>query len=115
MPLLGREQTFALGNCHDLLAKLDRELDRYRGVTGRDESEPQALLDLVDRLKDNAFNAAVTAWHLCDWVFEDMTPEQRQKLGFNALSDLQAHVRTNCRALYLCRYVATASKHWGSP
>lgn len=69
MPLLSRHQTFALESCRDLLEKLDRELDRYREVAGRDEEDATALLDLVDRLKDSAFNAAVTAWHLCDWVF----------------------------------------------
>jgi hypothetical protein len=45
-------------------------------------------------------------------VFNDMTPEQRQRLGFTSLSDLQKHVRETCRALYLCRQAATASKHW---
>jgi hypothetical protein len=113
MALPGREQTFAFANCRELLEKLDRELDRYREVVGRDElSEPDALLRLVDQLKDSAFNASVTAWHLCDWVFNDMTPEQRQKLNFAKLVDLQEHARTRCRALHLCRQAATASKHW---
>jgi hypothetical protein len=112
MPLLSRHQTFALESCRDLLEKLHRELDRYREVTGRDEEDATALLDLVDRLKDSAFNAAVTAWHLGDWVFNDMTPEQREAFGFTKVRDLQDYVRGKCRALHLCRYAATASKHW---
>jgi len=112
MPLPSREQTFAFADCRELLEKLDREIDRYREVAGRDGLERDALVKLVDQLKDSAFNASVTAWHLCDWVFNDMTPDQRQKLGFKKLSDLQDHVRNNCRALYLCRQAATASKHW---
>ena len=112
MPLPSRDQTFAFEDCRELLRKLEREIDRYLEVVGRDEQEPEALLKLVDQLRDSAFNAAVTAWHLCDWVFNDMTPEQRQRLGFTSLSDLQKHVRETCRALYLCRQAATASKHW---
>ncbi|MCP3460597.1 hypothetical protein [Bradyrhizobium sp. CCGUVB23] len=112
MALPSRAQTFAFENCRDLLDKLEREIDRYQKVDGRDEDEPEALLALVDQLKDSAFNAAVTAWQLCDWVFNDMTPEQRQKLKISSLGDLQTHARDNCRALYLCRHAATASKHW---
>jgi hypothetical protein len=78
MALPSRDQTFAFADCRELLNKLEREIDRYREVVGRDENEPEALMKLVDQLKDSAFNAAVTAWHLCDWVFNDMTLEQRQ-------------------------------------
>ena len=68
--------------------------------------------NVVEELKDIAFNASVTAWQLGDWVFNDMTVEQRQRLGFNDSNALLEHARTNCRALYLCRHAATASKHW---
>jgi hypothetical protein len=95
-----------------LLDKLSREIDRYREVAGRDELDPEAHLKLVDQLKDSAFNASVTAWQLCDWVFKDMAPDQRQKLNFEKVIDLQNHARRNCRALHLCRQAATASKHW---
>ncbi|MET4481622.1 hypothetical protein [Bradyrhizobium sp. F1.13.3] len=94
-----------------MLDKLHRELDRYREVAGRDEEDLAAMVELVDQLKDSAFNAAVTAWHLGDWVFKDMTADQRKALGVRSLGDLQAHGREKCRALYLCRYAATASKH----
>src|SRR5204863_5729529 len=107
-----RDQTFAYENCRDLVQKLDREIDRYREVAGSDLHEPgDALLKLVDQLKDNAFNASVTAWQLCDWVFNDLPIEQRRKLGFKELVDLQNHVTKQCRALHLCRQAATASKH----
>jgi hypothetical protein len=26
-------------------------------------------------LADHAFNVVVTAWHMCDWVFADLTPQ----------------------------------------
>lgn len=113
MALPSREQTFAFENCRELVQKLSREIDRYREVAGSDEEDDwDALIRVVDQLKDSAFNAAVTAWHLCDWVFNDMTAEQRAKFGFKKLGDLQNHARQNCRALHLCRQAATASKHW---
>jgi hypothetical protein len=40
-----------------------------------------------------------------------MNDEQREKLGIRRLDELQAEAR-RCRALYICRQVATASKHW---
>jgi hypothetical protein len=105
MALPGRDQTFAYENCRDLLEKLDRELDRYRSIVGGEDAD-------VDALKDLAFNASVTAWHLADWVFNDLTDMQRKSLKVRNLSGLQAYARTKCRALHLCRYAATASKHW---
>jgi hypothetical protein len=105
MPLPSRQQTFAYESCRDLLEKLRREIVRYRSIVRRDDAN-------VEELKDIAFNASVTAWHLGDWVFNDLTAEQRERFGFKDTGDLQKHVCTNCRALYLCRYAATASKHW---
>src|SRR5262245_22594136 len=83
-----------------MLRKLDREIDRFQNA---DNS--------VETMIDAAFNAAVTAWHLCDWVFADLTKAQRDRLQIKSLGQLQEHART-CRALYLCQYAATASKHW---
>jgi hypothetical protein len=59
MPLPGRDKTFALENCRDLLNKLEREIDRLSAARDRDD---------LTTMIDTAFNAAVTAWHLCDWV-----------------------------------------------
>src|SRR5262245_38714116 len=103
MPLPNRQQTF-FECCRDLLQKLQREIDRYRSVVGGDGH--------AEELKDIAFNASVTAWYLGDWAFNDMTAEQRKRLGFKDARALQDHARTSCRALHLCRHVATASKHW---
>jgi hypothetical protein len=65
MALPSRDQTFAYENCRDLLEKLDREIERYRDVAGTELGEMgERLLRLVDQLKDSAFNASVTAWHI---------------------------------------------------
>jgi hypothetical protein len=100
MAIPGRDKTFALENCRAVLRKLEREIERF----GKDHADIEARID-------HAFNAVVTAWHLCDWVFADMTDEQKSNLQIASLPDLQARAR-ECRALRLCRQAATASKHW---
>jgi hypothetical protein len=54
MALPGRDKTFALENCRDLLRKLEREIERF--TAARDDVEGRI---------DHAFNIVVTAWHLC--------------------------------------------------
>jgi hypothetical protein len=103
MALPSREKTFAFENCRDVLEKLHREVDQYAAAYNADD---------IEAMRDLAFNASVTAWQLCDWVFGDMTPAQRDSLKIQKLQDLQEYARANCRALYLCRQSATASKHW---
>jgi hypothetical protein len=102
MALPGREKTFALENCRDLHRKLEREIKRFGDA---DPDDVEARIDL-------AFNIVVTAWHLCDWVFADLTPAQKSSLQITSLSALQDIARVQCRALHLCRQVAVASKHW---
>jgi|GEM_PF-1910041 hypothetical protein len=100
MALPGKDKTFALDNCRDLLRKLEREIKRF----GQDRTDIEARID-------HAFNAVVTVWHLSDWVFADMTEEQKLKLQIFSLPELKAHA-LQCRAIRLCRQAATASKHW---
>jgi hypothetical protein len=101
MALPGRDKTFAFESCRDMLDKLEREIDRYARVDGKD----------VEAMKDLAFNIAVTAWHLCDWAYMDLKPEQRDSLHIHSLGEMHERAFT-CRALYVFRQVATASKHW---
>jgi hypothetical protein len=66
-----------------------------------------------------AFNCAVTAWHLSDWTWQASTSEQRAFIlscidtdaNKNDFGKLQAYLRDNSRALYICRQIATGSKH----
>ena len=62
-------------------------------------------------LQYGCYNAAVTAWHLADWVYADATVEQRAVLNIKTLGDLQEKARSQCRELYLCYFLANASKH----
>jgi hypothetical protein len=77
--------------------KLDWETDLYRRER-----------DLQPKLW-RAFNVAVTAWHMSDWVFIE-----RRDAGVlsGQVQDFQIDVQARCRALRLCKHVATASKHY---
>jgi hypothetical protein len=111
MPLPGQPQTFAFPNCRGLLSKLEREIDRYSEAR-RAASALSAPVKEVDDMRDAAFNAAITAWHLCDWVYEDLTEEQCDKLDIKSLRALRERAIAECPALKICRLAATASKHW---
>jgi len=101
MAIPARPQTFGMETCRDVIEKLRWEIEQLRSASPHD-AESQIHI---------CYNAAVTAWQIADWVFLDMTEDQRNKLCLRSLSDLQAYVREQCRAIYLCRHLATASKH----
>lgn len=101
MPLPGVPQTFGLENCRDVLRKLKWEIEGLR----------TEATDTPDPLMFRAFNAAVTTWHLTDWVWEGATDAQHAAIPAVSKVDLQNFARQQCRAIHLCRQVATASKH----
>jgi hypothetical protein len=94
-------QTFGFENCVDLYWKLYWEIACLQHVS------PHNIIDM----KCFALNAAITAWHLTEWVFIDMTPVQRERHRIRSLIEFQNFARKHCRALHLCRQIATASKH----
>lgn len=102
MSLPARRQTFALEGCQDVHNKLEWEIDGLKAALGT--AEP-------DELAYRAFNCAVTAWQLTDWVWGDLSPEHKAELGFTKLYEFQGYCREQCRGLHLCRHIATASKH----
>ena len=79
----------------------------------------------IDQVRDDevgayhAFNAAVTAWHICDWVWETAPLELRARFQHDSPEPsaqgvrlLQALVCDQCRELYICRQLATGAKHF---
>jgi hypothetical protein len=93
------QKSFALRNSRDVLEKLRWELHNLFCRQRHD----------IVVCQYHAFNCAVTAWHVTDWLWQDISPELRGQLkGFG---DFQDFVRKDSRALYLCYQVATGSKH----
>ncbi|WP_441268107.1 hypothetical protein AB7G19_22405 [Bradyrhizobium sp. 215_C5_N1_1] len=92
----------------DLLAKLDWEIEQL-GLPPDQE--------VVASYR--AFNCAVTAWSICDWVWNFATPDLRER--FRAQSPnpdakgsepLASLLRERSRELAICQQLANGSKHF---
>ena len=88
-----------------MLRKLEWELNELRTDVGYPSGH---------RLAYRAFNCAVTTWQLVDWVWADMTHEQRRALGgYNEFEP--KHLAKHCikinRDLEICESIANSSKH----
>jgi hypothetical protein len=105
---IGPPKTFDLSNCRDMLGKLERELDRFKQATLRQDQS------------DHAANFALTAWHLAEWVWlSPLPPALKASIAAECgLSEKQLDIGafyrwlgSKCRALEYCYIVCTASKH----
>lgn len=104
-------QTFDIANSCDMLAKLERELERVTQTDDRD--------DLVD----HTFNFAITAWHMTDWLWTEFEgkPYLKARIAKAAsmpparfgLNDFKAFIcgPRGSTAIDHCRIIATSSKH----
>jgi hypothetical protein len=110
------DQVFMLATPAHMLSKLHWEIYRLRKAL----SEKPERLGHVHAPAYCAFNCAVTAWHLADWVWKASSQVQRAdilaSLGATAGSGkdfvkFQTAIRNQSRALHICRQLATGSKH----
>jgi hypothetical protein len=109
------EKVFALAMPDDMLRKLGWEiagLRRALSASIETGAEPHAPAY-------HAFNCAVTAWHMTDWVWQSGSSVDRgyllSKLAVPATSkDFGAFTRAlmdQHRVLHICRQIAVGSKH----
>jgi len=114
------QNVFALNRPQHMLSKLLWEIDslsKSLSVWTKRSEFPEPLFIV--------WNAAVTAWHITDWLWQS-NPEirailaRRYKLKFvegnkNALRDgleeFQDAIANDSRFLYVCREIANGSKH----
>lgn len=114
------QNVFALNKPQHMLSKLVWEMEslsKSLSVWTQRGEFPEPLFI--------AWNAAVTAWHITDWLWQS-TPEirkiltKRYKLKFvegskkamrEGLEDFQNAVANENRFLYVCREIANGSKH----
>lgn len=92
----------------DLLAKLHWEIEQL-GL-------PQ---DQEVVASYRAFNCAVTAWSICDWVWNAATPDLRERFRAESPNPndrgsgpLAALLRKQSRELAICQQLANGSKHF---
>ncbi len=107
-------QVFSLATPHHVLGKLYWEMANLQTHLRSSKNELFSHL----RASYMAFNYAVTAWHLCDWVWHSW-PEEAQK-SVMAEFDPAAKVTSanfrgamsqRCRELKICQQIANGSKH----
>jgi len=114
------DHVFLLGSPSDVPHKLYWELAQLKRALAIKAAE----IGFTHAPSYHAFNFSVTAWHLADWVWEAVsTPEWRAEilrpLGIttngshrgNDLRSFQTAIREKCRAIHICRQLATGSKH----
>lgn len=106
-----------LQSAWDLLRKLDWELQEMTRVHAADVHGGRTSHGEVGAYR--AFNAAVTAWHICDWVWQTAPRELRERLKTDspepAAADagpLMALVLAECREIRICQQLGTGAKHF---
>ena len=102
-------KTLAINSSRDMLEKLRREIDRLAGSIIRQE------------IVDHGLNAAMTAWHLTDWVWREIQASTRRptltaRAGapIRELKQFQELVKRNCAELAYCEGIAISTKHFAS-
>jgi hypothetical protein len=112
------QTVFAMNEPQHMLSKLIWEIQRLTdAMSVWNDKFPEPIF--------MAFNTAVTAWHITDWLWQS-SPKTREvlatrfKLTFNegarsslrkGLERFQDAIVADSRPLYICREVANASKH----
>src|SRR5262249_9370047 len=100
-------KTLAINSSRDMLEKLRREIDRLAGSIIRQQ------------IVDHGLNAAMTAWHLTDWVWREIqgstrrpTLTARAGAPIRELKQFQELVKRNCAELAYCEGIAISTKHF---
>lgn len=109
MPEPASDKTFGIKNSRDLLRKLQWDITQIEKIPKSRTTE----------IAYGAFNAFLTGWHLHEWVWRDMSDEQRKSLQeqwhcdqkLMSVGDFGSVLRKRVFPLDICREVATASKH----
>jgi hypothetical protein len=114
------QNVLAMNEPQHMLSKLFwevQELMQSQSVWKENDSFPTPIFF--------AFNAAVTAWHITDWLWQSNAETRavlakRYKFEFHedsahglrlGLERFQKAVTAHCRALHVCQQIANGSKH----
>jgi hypothetical protein len=105
------QKVFVLSTPIHLLAKLRWEVARFQSSITR-KSLYQNLHPAY-----HAFNCAVTAWHMTDWIWEYIGPDAQVEIAAKykfqgiALRAFQDAMAKSSRAVNACQEIANGSKH----
>ena len=101
--------SFGLETAASMAHKLYRDYQRYLNATSTDDR------------RDAAINGAITAWHMCEWVWTGITSYDRHSADVSAFlgvvgrpmekRDVQDWAERECPSLVACRSICNGSKH----
>jgi hypothetical protein len=117
-PPAGPSSVFALATPQHMLAKLAWEIRQLGESLAPNDAD--FVWPLVPAY--HAYNSAVTAWHLVDWIWctadQKLRAQLAEKFHFDipssarkGLARFSDSIARDCRALHLCRIIANGSKH----
>jgi hypothetical protein len=102
-------QTFGLNSCRDLCEKLKRELNRLNAAKGRED------------ITDHCINFSITAWHLCDWIWEKhkanddrflfLKQTKADSALWKTLGDFRKYIDSREPRIRVCGLIANSAKH----
>lgn len=104
--------TFQVKSIDDMLLKLDWEIGQL---------QRSHISESVDRLSTSSYfaiNGAITAFHICEWIWHNGSDSQRaiwgkgQKGGEPNMTNFQLYLRGICPTLSICREIANSFKHY---
>lgn len=111
------DKVFMLATPAHMLQKFHWEIMRLKEAL----TEKPEKLGYVHAPSYCAFNCAVTAWHIADWVWQSADAHHEDLLSRFGLpltvddkknfSLFQRGIRQTSRAIHICRQLATGSKH----
>ena len=87
--------SFRLQTLSDLLAKVKRELERFRKSTNPDSAEYKFQ-------SDHAFNFVLSAWHMTEWLWISDSHSIKAVRECESFKNFHAKVRRECEALQIC-------------
>ena len=110
----GPDKVFSLSTPEQMLRKLHWEITNF----GRAIDVEGTTVESLNAPAYWAFNCAVTAWHIADWVWLTVPEPQRDQLfpgchtgRKDTLTAFQVSLQAASPPVLICRHVATASKH----
>lgn len=104
--------TFQVKSINDMLSKLDWEISQLQ------HSHLYKASDSLSTSSYFAINGALTAFHICEWIWHSGTDSQRaiwgkgQKAGAPTKTNFQLYLRGACPNLTVCREIANSFKHY---
>lgn len=113
------KRVFYLSSPSQIFMKLDWEIDNLLMTLKEQESEFKSH----EVAAYQAFNTAVTAWHLTDWTWNSIPDEAKKKLSIDFSFDLvgshshdfksfQSALINKSQALAICWDICSGSKHF---